>query len=55
LISQDSWVTTTTKTLARGTTWKSIGVTCKIASKSVTCSNRSAHGFTIGNHKYKAF
>ncbi len=55
LISENSFVPTKIKTLARGTTWKSIGVTCKIASKTVTCSNGSAHGFTIGNHKYKAF
>ena len=55
LISQDSYVTSKLKTLAPGTTWKSVGVTCTVASAIVTCSNGSRHGFTIGNHKYKSF
>jgi hypothetical protein len=42
-------------TLSKGSTWSSLGVTCTIASKTVTCKNKSKHGFTIGNGKYKKF
>jgi hypothetical protein len=55
LISQASWVGTKTSTLANGSKWSRLGVTCTIGSPTVTCTNESRHGFTIGNRKYKAF
>ena len=56
LISQNSFVGTgTPKTLAKGATWSSLGVTCTIGAKTVKCENKSSHGFTIGNGKYVAF
>jgi hypothetical protein len=55
LISQASWVGKRTATLRTGATWSSVGVTCTIAAKTVTCKNKSRHGFTIGNRKYKSF
>jgi hypothetical protein len=56
LISQQSWVAGSKKptTLATGATWSKLGVTCTIDAKTVTCTNKSKHGFTIGNGKYKA-
>jgi hypothetical protein len=42
-------------TLKKGSRWSSFGVTCTLAAKTVTCKNKSDHGFTIGNGKYKAF
>ncbi len=55
LRSQLSYVATTTKTLAKGTTWSALGVTCTVKTKTVTCKNKSGHGFTIGNGKYTHF
>lgn len=40
-------------TLGSGTTWRRLGVTCEVAVKTVTCTNASQHGFTIGNGKYR--
>lgn len=55
LISQASWIGKNTATLRPGATWSSVGVTCTIAAKTVTCRNTSRHGFTIGNGKYRSF
>ncbi len=55
LISQDSYVTTTVRTLAKGTTWSALGVTCTVKAKTVVCTNKSGHGFAIGNRKYRHF
>ncbi len=56
LISQDSYVPSAkTRTLATGAVWVARGVTCKVAVKTVTCTNGSHHGFTIGNRRYKSF
>jgi hypothetical protein len=41
--------------LAAGTSWSLNGVTCTIATSSVTCKNGSGHGFTAGSGKYKSF
>lgn len=41
-------------TLANGTTWMGLGITCSVGAK-VTCRNKSRHGFTIGRGRYKAF
>jgi hypothetical protein len=41
--------------LAAGTTWSLHGVTCTVATKSVTCKNASGHGFSTGGGKYKSF
>jgi hypothetical protein len=55
-LSQDSFVTTNATKLHSGATWSGRGVTCKIAAKSVTCTNTSGHGFEInGSKKYKSF
>ncbi|MGO9974868.1 MAG: hypothetical protein ACLP01_19110 [Solirubrobacteraceae bacterium] len=56
LMSQDLYPSgATSVTLPAGTVWSARGVTCTIAVKTVTCKNRSGHGFTIGNGKYKHF
>jgi hypothetical protein len=55
LISQNSYVTNTLKTLSKGTLWSSIGVTCNIGSGTILCFNGDNHGFVIGNGKYKSF
>ncbi len=54
LISQASFVSDHSVFLSNGTTWSSVGVTCKVG-PTVTCTNGSGHGFTIGNGKYKPF
>jgi len=54
LISQFSYVTDHSTRLSNGTTWSSVGVTCKLG-KTVKCTNKSKHGFKIGNGKYKPF
>jgi hypothetical protein len=54
LISQDSFVSNHSVFLSNGTTWSSVGVTCKVG-PTVTCTNGSRHGFKIGNGKYKPF
>lgn len=41
--------------LAAGTTWSLNGVTCSVATSSVTCKNGAGHGFTAGSGKYKSF
>ena len=55
LISQNSFVGHKAKTLGAGAKWSRLGVTCTIASPTATCKNKSGHGFTIGNGKYKSF
>jgi hypothetical protein len=54
-LSQDSFITDKLATLKAGTKWSSIGVSCTVGSKTVKCSNKSKHGFTIGKGKYKPF
>jgi len=41
--------------LEAGVTWRSLGVSCRIGSRTVRCSNRSGHGFTLGGAKYRPF
>jgi hypothetical protein len=41
-------------TLKNGTSWTGLGISCT-AGKTVTCTNGSGHGFTIGDGKYKHF
>jgi hypothetical protein len=53
--SQDSFEGTTPTTLPSGSTWSSIGITCKLTASSVRCTNRSGHGFKITTHGYTAF
>jgi hypothetical protein len=55
LISQDSFVGNTIHTLAKGTLWQSVGVTCNIGTNTILCFNGDNHGFVIGNGKYKSF
>jgi hypothetical protein len=56
-LSQDSFEGTTPKTEKAGTTWTYNGVSCTIAAKSVTCRNKSGHGFEIygGGKNYRSF
>lgn len=56
-LSQDSFVTDKLGTQKANTTWSFVGVTCTIAAKTVTCKNKSGHGFELGGpHKgYKSF
>lgn len=55
LVSQDEYETNKATILGTGSSWGRAGVVCTVAGKKVTCTNRSSHGFTIGNGKYKAF
>jgi hypothetical protein len=55
LLSQYSWEGHVVATLSKGASWKRLKVTCTVAKKTVKCTNTSAHGFTIGNGKYKSF
>jgi hypothetical protein len=41
--------------LAAGSTWSLDGISCTIAAKTVTCKNRSGHGFTISSTTDKKF
>ena len=44
--------------LPGGTTWSGLGITCKLTGtngKTVTCTNKSHHGFKTGNGTYKSF
>jgi hypothetical protein len=42
-------------TLAGGTKWSTKGITCEVSTgRTVTCTNKSGHGFTIGNGHYRA-
>jgi hypothetical protein len=56
-LSQDSFEGTKPATEKQGTTWIFNGVTCKVAATSVTCKNKSRHGFEIygGGKNYKSF
>jgi hypothetical protein len=54
-LSQDSFESSRPLTLARGRTWSALGVTCKVSATAVRCTNRSAHGFTVGKSSYRAF
>jgi hypothetical protein len=54
-ISQDSYFGKGGR-LAPGSTWKALGVTCKVSSASlVKCKNGTGHGFTLGGAKPKIF
>jgi hypothetical protein len=54
-ISQDSYFGKGGK-LPAGSTWKVLGVVCKVSSTSlVTCKNRDGHGFTLGATKPTIF
>jgi hypothetical protein len=55
LISQNSYISHSLKTLSKGTLWSSLGVTCSIGSKTILCFNGDNHGFLIGNGKYTSF
>jgi hypothetical protein len=56
-LSQDSFEGSKTATEKAGTTWNFNGVSCTIAATSVTCKNKSSHGFEIygGGKNYKSF
>jgi len=56
-LSQDSFEGSKTGTEYNGTTWTYNGVNCKVATKSVTCTNKSGHGFEIygGGKNYRSF
>lgn len=56
-LSQDSFVGTHPVVLKSGTRWKGgpIEVTCTVTERTVTCINRSHHGFTITKGSYRAF
>ena len=47
-VSQDEYAGKNPVTLKTGRKWSDLGVTRTIASKTVTCRNKSNHGFTIG-------
>lgn len=44
----------TPKTLDNGSGWSGLGIHCTVG-KTVRCTNKSSHGFAIGNGKYKHF
>lgn len=52
---ENGWISRVT--LAPGQQWSNstIGVTCAIGASTVTCTNRSGHGFTIATDSYGAF
>lgn len=54
LLSQDEFPGGSPKTLSNGSTWSKNGIRCTLARK-VRCTNRSHHGFTIGNGRYVPF
>ncbi|MGI8412005.1 MAG: hypothetical protein ACR2LV_04370 [Solirubrobacteraceae bacterium] len=54
LISQSSFEATRRAKLRRGTLWTARGISCHIGSSTVRCTNRSGHGFTIGNGSYRS-
>jgi hypothetical protein len=55
-LSQDSYIGNMPTRLSRGTTWTSLGVTCTVAAKSVTCTNQAGHGFEVyGSKPYRSF
>jgi hypothetical protein len=56
LISQDSYPPhASARRLGAGRTWSSRGVTCTISAHAVTCRNAQKHGFTLTDHRYRAF
>jgi hypothetical protein len=56
LISQNSFVGKgKPPVLPTGAHWSRLGVKCSVALATVTCKNKSKHGFTSGNGTYKAF
>lgn len=55
LISQASYLTDKATTLAQGTLWRSLGVTCSIGSSTILCFDRDNHGFLIGRGTYRPF
>jgi hypothetical protein len=55
LISQNSYISQSLKTLPKRTLWSSLGVTCNIATNTILCFNGDNHGFVIGNGKYRSF
>jgi hypothetical protein len=46
-LSQDSFVSDKIKTQKANTTWTFNSVTCSVAATTVTCTNKSGHGFEI--------
>jgi hypothetical protein len=56
-LSQDSFEGSKPATEKKGTIWTYNGVSCTIAAKSVTCKNKSDHGFEIygGGKNYRSF
>ena len=54
LLSQREFPEGNPRTLRNGTVWNRGGVKCTVFRK-VTCTNRSGHGFMIGNGKYRSF
>jgi hypothetical protein len=56
-LSQDSFEGKKTANEKVGTTWVFNGVSCTIEATSVTCKNKSSHGFEIygGGKNYKSF
>jgi len=56
-LSQDSFVSDHIVTLSKDAKWSSLGVTCTLGAKSVTCKNTSGHGFELYGSKkgYKSF
>ncbi len=56
-LSQKSFEGNTVANEKKGTIWSYNGVNCTIAAKSVTCKNKSGHGFEIygGGKNYKSF
>lgn len=56
LISQDSYRQgAVARDLGAGRTWSSRGVTCTTTPHAVRCANAQKHGFTLRNHRYRAF
>lgn len=55
--SQYSWASMgTADVLKKGAQWRSgMGVRCAVLGRTVRCSNRSRHGFTVGSGRFKAF
>ncbi|MGP0047602.1 MAG: hypothetical protein ACLPZR_01970 [Solirubrobacteraceae bacterium] len=41
--------------LVAGSIWSLDGIRCTIATKTVTCKDRSGHGFTVSSTSYKNF
>jgi hypothetical protein len=54
LLTQREFPAGDAKKLRNGTVWNRGGVKCTVFKK-VTCTNRSGHGFMIGDGKYRSF